>query len=90
MMTASSRHPGVVQVTLGDGSVRTISDTINQATWWNLGMKADGNPVSNFEAPTASWFFRLEFKEVAVSFAVASFFVDGRFINTDRAQSGPG
>jgi prepilin-type N-terminal cleavage/methylation domain-containing protein len=48
MMTASSRHPGVVQVCLGDGSVRTISETINQTTWWALGHKADGVPVQDF------------------------------------------
>jgi prepilin-type N-terminal cleavage/methylation domain-containing protein len=48
MMTASSRHPGIVQVSLGDGSVRTISETINQQTWWSLGMKADGGVVSNY------------------------------------------
>jgi len=48
MMAASSRHPGVVQVTMGDGSVRTISETINETTWWALGMKADGTPLGNF------------------------------------------
>ena len=48
MMTASSRHPGVVQVVLGDGSVKSISETIALPTWWALGMKADGNPVGNF------------------------------------------
>jgi len=48
MMTPSSRHPGVVQVTLGDGSVRGISETIAETTWWALGMKADGNPTGNF------------------------------------------
>jgi prepilin-type N-terminal cleavage/methylation domain-containing protein len=48
MMTASSRHPGIVQVCLGDGSVRNISETINQTTWWALGGKADGVPVQDF------------------------------------------
>ena len=48
MMTASSRHPGVVQVCLGDGSVRSISETINQQTWWALGMRADGAAVGNY------------------------------------------
>jgi hypothetical protein len=48
MMAASSRHPGVVQVCLGDGSVRTVSETINQQTWWALGGKGDGNPVGDY------------------------------------------
>jgi hypothetical protein len=48
MMAASSRHPGVVQVTMGDGSVRTISETIQETTWWSLGMKADGAALGNF------------------------------------------
>ena len=48
MMTASSRHPGVVQCVLGDGSVKGISETIALPIWWNLGMKGDGNPVGQF------------------------------------------
>jgi hypothetical protein len=37
-----------VQVTMGDGSVRTISETIQETTWWSLGMKADGAALGNF------------------------------------------
>jgi hypothetical protein len=48
MMAASSRHPGVVQVSLGDGSVRGVSETINLQTWWALGGKNDGEPAQEF------------------------------------------
>jgi prepilin-type N-terminal cleavage/methylation domain-containing protein len=48
MMTPSSRHPGIVQVSMGDGSVRSIADTINLQTWWALGGKADGEPLGEF------------------------------------------
>jgi prepilin-type processing-associated H-X9-DG protein len=44
-----SRHPGGVQVTLADGSVRFISQTINHATTWqSLGGRGDGNPIGDF------------------------------------------
>ncbi len=42
---ASSFHPGGAMHALADGSVRLISETITQATYSNLGQKADGNPV---------------------------------------------
>lgn len=48
MMAASSRHPGVVQAALGDGSVRAISETIDQPTWWALGGRSDGETIANF------------------------------------------
>jgi prepilin-type N-terminal cleavage/methylation domain-containing protein/prepilin-type processing-associated H-X9-DG protein len=43
---ASSNHPGGVNVTMGDGSVRFIKDTINLPTWWALGTKSNGEVVS--------------------------------------------
>lgn len=44
-----SRHPGGVQVTLADGSVRFVSQTINHATTWqSLGGRSDGNVVGDF------------------------------------------
>lgn len=45
---AHSKHTGGVQALLGDGSVRMVSDSINLATWRNLGDRADGNPLGEF------------------------------------------
>src|SRR5262249_14357464 len=43
---ADSYHPGGVNVLMGDGSVKFIKDTINQATWWGLGTISGGEVVS--------------------------------------------
>jgi prepilin-type N-terminal cleavage/methylation domain-containing protein/prepilin-type processing-associated H-X9-DG protein len=43
---ASSSHPGGVNVTMGDGSVRFIKSSINRTTWWNLGTRNGGEVVS--------------------------------------------
>ncbi len=43
-----SRHTGGVQVCLGDGSVRFISDSINLQTWHRLGSRNDQQPVGDF------------------------------------------
>lgn len=45
---ARSFHPGGVQVTLADGSVRFISDNINTQTWMQLGLTKDGIPLGEF------------------------------------------
>ncbi len=42
VMTATSRHPGVVNVLMADGSVRRIEDNVNLNTWWALGTRAQG------------------------------------------------
>jgi prepilin-type N-terminal cleavage/methylation domain-containing protein/prepilin-type processing-associated H-X9-DG protein len=42
----SSRHPGVVNVTMADGSVRVIKNTIAIRTWWALGSRAGGEVIS--------------------------------------------
>ena len=39
---ARSRHPGIVQVVLVDGSVRAVSDNIAQPTWAYLNAISDG------------------------------------------------
>jgi prepilin-type N-terminal cleavage/methylation domain-containing protein/prepilin-type processing-associated H-X9-DG protein len=39
MTTASSRHPGGVNLALCDGSVRFVSDSISRATWQALGSR---------------------------------------------------
>lgn len=45
---SSSFHPGGVQITMGDGSVHFISNTINNTTWRALATKAGGESVSGF------------------------------------------
>jgi prepilin-type processing-associated H-X9-DG protein len=37
MITATSNHPGGVNVCFGDGSVKFVKDTIAPLTWWALG-----------------------------------------------------
>jgi prepilin-type processing-associated H-X9-DG protein len=46
--TASSRHPGGVNLALVDGSVRFVSDSIDRDTWWAIGSKADREVVGNY------------------------------------------
>ncbi len=46
--SARSFHPGGVNVGLGDGSVRFVSDTIDLTTWHNLGSIADGQVLGDF------------------------------------------
>jgi prepilin-type N-terminal cleavage/methylation domain-containing protein/prepilin-type processing-associated H-X9-DG protein len=42
-----SRHTGVFNVTMGDGSVRSLRNSIDYTTWVVLGGKADGWVVKN-------------------------------------------
>ena len=44
-MSASSEHPGGVNVALADGSVRNVSETIDQQVWWGLGTRNGGETV---------------------------------------------
>jgi len=44
--TASSRHPGIVNMLMCDGSVKTIKSTIAPQTWWALGTKSGGEVIS--------------------------------------------
>ena len=46
IMPPSSKHPGGVNLLLGDGSVRFIKDTINPATWSALGSRNGGEIIS--------------------------------------------
>ncbi len=46
IMPPSSRHPGGVNLLLGDGSVRFIKDTIHVATWRALGTISGGEIIS--------------------------------------------
>ncbi len=38
-ITASSNHPGGVNVGMADGSVRFVKDTVSYQTWWALGSR---------------------------------------------------
>ena len=44
----SSRHTGGVNVCLGDGSVRFVSNTVNLATWRALGTRGNGEVLNDF------------------------------------------
>jgi prepilin-type processing-associated H-X9-DG protein len=44
-----SRHPGVCQFVFGDGSVRTLSESINHGTYQLLGAKADGITIPAYD-----------------------------------------
>jgi prepilin-type N-terminal cleavage/methylation domain-containing protein/prepilin-type processing-associated H-X9-DG protein len=46
MITASSRHPGGVNMGFLDGSVRFVKDSINQNTWWAIATYNGGEVVS--------------------------------------------
>jgi prepilin-type N-terminal cleavage/methylation domain-containing protein len=46
--TSRSWHPGGVQVGMGDGAVRFISENIDVTTWLNLLSIADGNLLGEF------------------------------------------
>ncbi|MDG1875768.1 MAG: DUF1559 domain-containing protein [Mariniblastus sp.] len=42
VVTASSQHPGGVNLALVDGSVRFVSDSVSRETWWAVGGRDDG------------------------------------------------
>ena len=44
--TAASRHPGMVNLMMMDGSVRAIKSSIARTTWWALGTKSVGELIS--------------------------------------------
>ncbi len=43
--TASSRHPGGVNVLLADGSTRFVKSTVSAQAWWALGTRAGGETI---------------------------------------------
>jgi prepilin-type processing-associated H-X9-DG protein len=45
--TACSNHPGGVNVSMGDGSVRFIKDAVSIPTWWALGTRNSGEVLSS-------------------------------------------
>ena len=44
---AGSYHPGGANILFGDGSVRFVKQSVNQATWWALGTRAAGEVISS-------------------------------------------
>jgi prepilin-type N-terminal cleavage/methylation domain-containing protein/prepilin-type processing-associated H-X9-DG protein len=46
MITATSQHPGGVNVCFTDGSVKFIKDSISTMTWWAVGTKNGGEVIS--------------------------------------------
>jgi prepilin-type N-terminal cleavage/methylation domain-containing protein/prepilin-type processing-associated H-X9-DG protein len=46
ILTASSNHPGGVNLLLMDGSVRFIKDSVASVTWWAIATMAGGEVVS--------------------------------------------
>lgn len=44
---ANSQHPGGVNVTMADGSVRFIKDAVSMQAWWSLGTRAGGEVISS-------------------------------------------
>jgi prepilin-type processing-associated H-X9-DG protein len=45
---ARSLHPGGVQVCFGDGSTRTVPNTIAQSIWYLLNNREDGKAIPDF------------------------------------------
>ena len=46
-LTANSNHSGGVNVTMADGSVKFIKNSINYITWWGLGTRNGGEIISS-------------------------------------------
>ena len=47
LLSANSNHPGGVNVTFTDGSVRFIKDSISLVTWQALGTRNGGEVISS-------------------------------------------
>jgi prepilin-type processing-associated H-X9-DG protein len=45
--TASSNHPGGVNVLMADGHVRFVGSNVNTKIWWAVGSKAGQEPIDN-------------------------------------------
>lgn len=46
LITATSNHPGGVNVCMADGSVKFVKDTINVSVWWGIGTRSNGEVIS--------------------------------------------
>jgi prepilin-type processing-associated H-X9-DG protein len=49
IVSARSKHPGVVNVLLGDGSVHNVSDSIDLKVWRSLGTRFGGELHANIQ-----------------------------------------
>jgi prepilin-type N-terminal cleavage/methylation domain-containing protein/prepilin-type processing-associated H-X9-DG protein len=47
IMSATSLHPGGVNVVMGDGHVVFIKNSVNRTIWWALGTRAGGEVLSS-------------------------------------------
>jgi prepilin-type N-terminal cleavage/methylation domain-containing protein/prepilin-type processing-associated H-X9-DG protein len=47
LSSASSRHPGIVNVLFADGSVHAIKNAISPQIWWALGTRANNEVISS-------------------------------------------
>ena len=47
IITATSNHPGGVNVCFCDGSVRFVKDSVNVQTWWSIGTRNQAEVVSS-------------------------------------------
>jgi len=47
LVTATSDHPGGVNMCMVDGSVHFVKDTINPQVWWGLGSKKGGEVIGS-------------------------------------------
>jgi prepilin-type N-terminal cleavage/methylation domain-containing protein/prepilin-type processing-associated H-X9-DG protein len=47
LVTASSNHPGGVNVCFTDGSVRFVKDSVSLQSWWAIGTRNGGEVVSS-------------------------------------------
>ncbi len=47
LVTATSNHPGGVNVCFTDGSVRFVKDSVQPQTWWAIGTRNGGETVSS-------------------------------------------
>jgi len=45
---ARSRHPGTVQVLMGDGAVRSVTDNVDATTWKALGTSGAGDTIGDY------------------------------------------
>jgi prepilin-type N-terminal cleavage/methylation domain-containing protein/prepilin-type processing-associated H-X9-DG protein len=47
MVSASSKHPGGVNVAFLDGTVRFVKNTVNAPTWWAIATRSGGEVISS-------------------------------------------
>ena len=44
---STSAHPGGVNVTMADGHVQFVKNSISRPTWWAINTKANGEVISS-------------------------------------------